>query len=118
MFVDEPGLQFLFSAMAGYGDEATLGDMETFFSMIDRPRGVHLCGNPDSDFVLGQDLDILSIDVYTNGELFPLYGSSIRRSSELRGILVWGIVPTNFEHFEKEDMASLEKRLEEMWLSL
>jgi len=37
MFVDEPGLQFLFSAMAGYGDEATLGDMETFFSMIDRP---------------------------------------------------------------------------------
>jgi len=27
-------------------------------------------------------------------------------------------VPTNFEHFEKENMASLEKRLEEMWLSL
>ena len=118
MFVDEPGLQFLFSAMAGYGDQAARGDMETFFSMIDRPRGVHLCGNPDWDFLLGQDLDILSLDVYTNGEIFPSYVTSIRKFLERGGVLVWGIVPTNFEHFEKEDMASLEKRLEEMWLSL
>ena len=29
MFVDEPGLQFLFSAMAGYGDVAAKADMET-----------------------------------------------------------------------------------------
>ena len=36
MFVDEPGLQFLFSAMAGYGDQAARIDMESFFSMIDR----------------------------------------------------------------------------------
>jgi hypothetical protein len=27
MFVDEPGLQFLFSAMAGYGDQIARGDM-------------------------------------------------------------------------------------------
>ncbi len=118
MFVDEPGLQFLFSAMAGYGDQAARGDMESFFPMIDRPRGVHLCGNPDWDFLLGQDLDILSLDVYTNGEVFPLYESSIRRFLERGGIIVWGIVPTNFEPFEKEGMASLEKRLEKMWFSL
>jgi hypothetical protein len=59
MYVDEPGLQFLFSAMSGYGDVAARGDMENFFSMIERPRGVHLCGNPDWDFLLGMDLDIL-----------------------------------------------------------
>jgi hypothetical protein len=47
MYVDEPGLQFVFSAMSGYGDQAARADMETFFSMIERPRGVHLCGNPD-----------------------------------------------------------------------
>ena len=34
MYVDEPGLQFLFSAMAGYGDQAGKHDMEVFFSMI------------------------------------------------------------------------------------
>jgi len=79
MYVDEPGLQFLFSAMAGYGDQVARGDMENFFSMIERPRGVHLCGNPDWDFLLGLDLDILSLDIYTNGEVFSSYGGSIRK---------------------------------------
>jgi len=31
---------------------------------------------------------------------------------------VWGIVPTNVEPFEKEDMGSLEKRLEQIWKAL
>jgi len=53
MFIDEPGLQFLFSAMAGYGDQKAKIDLESFFSMIDKPRGIHLCGNPDWDFLLG-----------------------------------------------------------------
>jgi len=115
MFVDEPGLQFLFSAMAGYGDQAARGDMEEFFSMVDRPRGVHLCGNPDWDFLLALDLDVLSLDVYTNGEIFSSYASSISRFLERGGRLVWGIVPTNWEPFEKEDIETLNKRLKEIW---
>ena len=115
MFIDEPGLQFLFSAMTGYGDMAAKGDMELFFSMIQRPRGVHLCGNPDWDFLLGLDLDILSLDVYSNGEVFASYGESIKKFLERGGFLVWGIVPTNFEPFEAENLDSLEKRLEEVW---
>jgi len=39
MFVDEPGLQFLFSAMAGYGDLKAKNDLDIFFSLVDRPRG-------------------------------------------------------------------------------
>ena len=115
MFIDEPGLQFLFSAMAGYSDMAAKGDMEVFFSMIQRPRGVHLCGNPDWDFLLGLDLDILSLDVYSNGEVFASYSESIKTFLEIGGVLVWGIVPTNFEPFEAETLDSLEKRLEEIW---
>jgi len=118
MFVDEPGLQFLFSAMAGYGDQAARGEMETFFSMIERPRGVHLCGNPDWDFLLSQDLDILSLDVYSNGEVFAAYAPSIKKFLDRGGVLVWGIVPTNFEPFEKENMDSLEERLEVLWSAL
>lgn len=115
MFIDEPGLQFLFSAMTGYSDMAAKGDMEVFFSMIQRPRGVHLCGNPDWDFLLGLDLDILSLDVYSNGEIFASYAESIKRFLERGGVLVWGIVPTNLEPFEEENLDSLEKRLEEIW---
>ena len=39
MFVDEPGLQFLFSALAGYGDQKAKGDLDQFFSQVDRPGG-------------------------------------------------------------------------------
>jgi len=118
LFIDEPGLQYLFSALSGYTNVAARADMEVFFSGIERPRGVHLCGNPDWDFLLGLDLDVLSLDVYSNGEVFVAYGRSIREFLDRGGIIVWGIVPTNFEPFEKEDMNSLENRLEGLWDSL
>ena len=118
MFIDEPGLQFVFSAMSGYGDVTARRDMETFFSLIERPRGVHLCGNPDWDFLLGLDLDILSLDVYSNGEVFTAYASSIKKFLDRGGMLVWGIVPTNIEPFEKENIDFLENRLIEMWTFL
>ncbi len=118
MFVDEPGLQFLFSALAGYGDQAARGDLESFFASVERPRGIHLCGNPDWDFLLNLDLDILSLDVYSNGEVFASYAPAIRRFLDRGGVLVWGIVPTNVEPFEKEDPDSLERRLETLWAAL
>jgi hypothetical protein len=115
MFIDEPGLQFLFSAMSGYGDIKAMEDLDLFFSQIERPRGIHLCGNPDWDFLLGLDLDILSLDIYTNAEIFSSYATSIRRFLERGGIIVWGIVPTGFETFERENIPSLISRLEEVW---
>ena len=86
--------------------------------MIERPRGVHLCGNPDWDFLLGLDLDVLSLDVYSNGEVFAAYAPSIRRFLDRGGVIVWGIVPTNYEPFEKEDLNSIEKRLADIWIAL
>jgi len=115
MFVDEPGLQYLFSAMAGYNELKAKGDLDLFFSMIDRPRGIHLCGNPDWDFLLGLDLDILSLDIYTNAEIFSSYALSIKRFLDNGGVIVWGIIPTGFEDFEKEDMNSLTAQLENVW---
>ncbi len=115
MFVDEPGLQFLFSALSGYGDLKAKEDLDIFFSQIDRPRGIHLCGNPDWDFLLGLDLDILSLDVYTNAEIFTSYASSIHRFLNKGGTIAWGIVPTGFETFAQEDIPSMVNRLETVW---
>ncbi len=89
--------------------------MEEFLAMIDRPRGIHLCGNPDWDFLLNQDMDILSLDVYLNGDIFANYAGSIKRFLDNDGVIVWGLVPTNFEPFEAENTASLTDRLEEIW---
>ncbi len=118
MYVDEPGLQFVWSALSGYGDAAARRDLDDFLAKVERPRGIHLCGNPDWQFMLNLDLDVLSMDIYTNGEVFAAHASAIRRFLDGGGVLVWGIVPANVEPFTKENMYSLVTRLEEVWTSL
>jgi len=118
MFVDEPGLQFVFSGMSGYNDVTAREDMEMFFSLVERPRGVHLCGNPDWDFLLRLDLDVLSFDAYTNGHIFVSYAGSIRKFLDRGGVLVWGIVPTNFEPFQQQSLDTLAARVTGLWDSL
>lgn len=118
MFVDEPGLQYIFSALSGYNSTLAREEMEAFFAMVEGPRGVHLCGNPDWDFLLGMDIDVLSMDIYTNTDVFASYASSIKRFIEKGGVIAWGIVPTGFEAFDKETVATLIERLEDVWATL
>ncbi|MDZ7665121.1 MAG: hypothetical protein U5K27_07300 [Desulfotignum sp.] len=118
MFIDEPGMQFVFSAMSGYGEQKAKQDLDLFFSTIDRPRGIHLCGNPDWDFLLGLDMDILSLDIYTNADIFGASTRSVKRFLDKGGILVWGIVPTGMETFESENLDLLAFRLKTVWKAL
>lgn len=115
MFVDEPGLQFIFSALSGYDDMKAKNDLDQFFAQVDRPRGIHLCGNPDWDFLLNLDLDVLSLDVYTNADIFASYATSIRKFLARGGVIVWGIVPTGIEAFAREEFPSLIERIENVW---
>ncbi|MFO7750406.1 MAG: hypothetical protein R6V54_09980 [Desulfobacteraceae bacterium] len=118
MFIDEPGMQFVFSAMSGYGEQKAKQDLDLFFSTLDRPRGIHLCGNPDWDFLLGLDMDILSLDIYTNADIFGASTRSVKKFLDKGGILVWGIVPTGMEAFETENVDLLAFRLKTVWKAL
>ena len=115
MFIDEPGLQFVFSAMSGYNDIVAKEDIENFLSMVNTPRGIHLCGNPDWDFLLGFNMEIVSIDLYTNRAIIPMHGESIKKFIRRGGKIVWGIIPTNFEPFMNENMNSLTKIITDTW---
>jgi hypothetical protein len=118
MFIDEPGMQFIFSALSGYNDRKAKEDLDAFFATIDHPRGIHLCGNPDWDFLLNLDMDILSMDVYSNAEIFVSCAKSVKGFLERGGVIVWGIVPTGIEAFAKENMGFLSMRLEGIWKTL
>jgi len=118
MFIDEPGMQFVFSALSGYGEQKAKQDLDLFFSMIESPKGIHLCGNPDWDFLLGLDMDILSLDIYSNADIFTGCTNSIKKFLDKDGILVWGIVPTGFETFEKENLDLLAFKLKHIWKAL
>ncbi len=65
--------------------------------------------------LLNLDLDVLSMDVYTNAEIFSSYAKSIGKFLDRGGVIVWGIVPTGFEAFAQEKIPSLIKRLENVW---
>ena len=98
--------------MSGYGEQKAKTDLDAFFATVDGPRGIHLCGNPDWDFLLGLDMDILSLDIYTNAEIFSSCAGSIKKFLDRGGVLVWGIVPTDYEIFAKESLGFLIMKLE------
>jgi len=118
MFVDEPGLQFVFSSMSGYTDITAKEDLDRFFAQISRPRGVHLCGNPDWEFLLQRDLDILSMDTFTNGEILRCHAKAINNFLNRGGVLCWGIIPTWVEAFGTANLEQLTAYLEDVWDTL
>ena len=118
LFIDEPGLQSVFSALSGYTADAARTDLEGFLAQIEHPRGIHLCGNPDWDFLLHLDIDILSFNAYNCGEIFVKYRDALRGFLEEGGMLGWGIVPANFDEFVQESAEGLIDRTEALWREL
>ena len=117
VWLDDPGLQFVFNAMCGYDAVKAKAEMTDFFEGIDGPRGLHLCGNPDWDFLFSLPLEIISFNAYAFGDVVATY-ETVRRFIEQGNIVSWGIVPTLTEEFTGEDIESMDARLSAMWRTL
>jgi len=119
VWVDEPGLEMLFSSFTGYSSDRAHRDFRAFLDLMEGPRSVHLCGNPDWSFLLsGLDLDILSLDIFGNGHIFTRYVEEIKAFLERGAIISWGIVPTLTEELEELETAAvhhLVEKLEGYW---
>ncbi len=118
VWVDEPGLEFLFTGITGYTSERARADLEFFLSLLEGPRGVHLCGNPDWDFLLHSEVDLISLDAYNNLDILMGYRSGLARLLERGGAIAWGAVPTHTSQIDEEDARALADRLEVLWDSL
>jgi hypothetical protein len=115
MFIDEPGLQFIFSSVSGYTDIRGKEDLDHFLAQIDRPRGIHLCGNPDWEFLLNRDMDIVSMDAFTNGEILKAYAKQCKKFLGRGGVISWGIIPTWYEAVGESNTEQLTEYLEGLW---
>ncbi len=118
VWVDEPGLEFLFTGITGYTSERARGDLDLFLSLLDGPRGVHLCGNPDWDFLLQSEVDLISLDAYDNREILAGYRSGLSRLLGRGGAVAWGVVPTHTDLLEAETAPGLTERLLGLWKKL
>ncbi len=115
VWIDEPGLEMLFTAFTGYTSTAALADYENFLAGLPRPRGVHLCGNPDWSFLLQLDMEILSVDALANGHILTRYFDQLKEFFDRGGIISWGITPTLTEELHGVNTDDALCQLEEMW---
>ena len=115
VWLDDPGLEFIFSSLSGYTDIAARDDMAGFLASLDGLKGLHLCGNPDWDFLLTAGLDLLSFDAFARGEVLTRYARPIKQFLDRGGVLSWGIVPTGVSDLAPENVQTLVDRLEAQW---
>jgi len=115
VWVDEPGLEFLFTGISGYTSESARADLALFLSLLEGPRGVHLCGNPDWDFLLQSEVDLISLDAYNNRDILIGYRSGLARLLSRGGVIAWGAVPTHTSLLDGESPRSLADRLQALW---
>jgi len=117
VWVDDPGLELIFTAFSGYNEGRAKNDLDLFLGGLEGLRGVHLCAKPDWDFLLKSKIDILSFDSFNCGAVIINY-PSLKEFIDRGGVISWGIVPTYTELLEKETIPSLQDRLESFWEDL
>jgi hypothetical protein len=117
VWVDDPGLELIFTAFSGYNEVQAKGDLDRFLEGLEGPKGLHLCARPDWDFLLKSKLDILSFDSFNCGAVIINY-QSLRDFLNRGGVISWGIVPTYTDLLERETIDSLIKLLETFWEDL
>jgi hypothetical protein len=115
VWLDEPGLGWVFSGLSGYLDEQAKQEYRGFLEGLEGPKALHLCANVNLPYLLSLGLDILSFDAYQIEVMPRGYAQAVVDFIEAGGILCWGIVPTDSTSLGAETPDSLAKRLIDYW---
>lgn len=111
LFLDEPYLHALGSALFSLSRETVIRLLEEVFDGLSGLKGIHCCGNTDWSVVLSTSLDVLSFDAFNYGETLALYPDEVRAFLNRGGIIAWGIVPDRGDILEGESVDSLSAAL-------
>jgi len=115
VWLDEPGLGWVFSGMTGYDDREAKGDYHSFLQGIAGPRAIHLCANVILTYLLELGVDILSFDAYQLEVMPKGYASAVSEFLKAGKIISWGIVPTDSTALGAETPETLANRLSGYW---
>jgi hypothetical protein len=115
VWLDEPGLGWVFSGMTGYNDIQARADYQAFLSGIEGPRGLHLCASINLPYLLELGVDILSFDAYQLSTMPSGYTEAVGAFLVRGGIISWGIVPTEPEGQGRETPQTLAEKLSGYW---
>jgi len=115
VWLDEPGLGWVFSGLTGYDDIRARQDYRQFLSGLEGPPALHLCANVNLPYLLSLGIEILSFDAYQI-ELMPReYAVAVAEFISGGGIVSWGIVPVDSLSLATETPETLADRLAGYW---
>ncbi|MBI4187150.1 MAG: hypothetical protein HY530_06600 [Chloroflexi bacterium] len=115
VWLDEPGLGWVFSGLSGYSDVQCREDYQNLLAGLEGPRALHLCANVNLPYLLGLGVQLVSFDAYQMGLMPRGYASAVAGFIRDGGIIAWGIVPTDPEGLAKETPESLARLLVDYW---
>jgi hypothetical protein len=115
VWVDEPGLGYVFSGLSGYNDQQAKEDYHQFVQGIEGPKGLHLCAEVNLPYLLELGVEILSFDAFQIVFMPKEYTQSIAEFIKKGGIISWGIVPTELKALEAQTPEKLASLLSGYW---
>jgi len=115
VWVDEPGLGYVFSGLSGYNDQQAKEDYYQFIQGIEGPKGMHLCAEVNLPYLLELGVEILSFDAFQIGFMPKQYTSSVAEFIKKGGVISWGIIPTELRTLETQTPEKLATLLSSYW---
>jgi hypothetical protein len=115
VWVDEPGLGYVFSGLSGYNEQQAKQDYHDFVQGLEGPRGLHLCAEVNLPYLLELGVEILSFDAYQIGFMPKEYAGSVAEFIKKGGIISWGIVPTESTVLATQTPGTLAAILSDHW---
>jgi hypothetical protein len=115
VWVDEPGLSYVFSGFSGYNEQHAREDYRNFVEGLEGPKGLHLCAEVNLPYLLELGVEILSFDAYQIGFMPKEYAGSIAEFIKNGGVISWGIVPTESTALATQTPETLAEILSSYW---
>ena len=115
VWLDEPGLGWVFSGLSGYSDIRAKEEYGDFLRGLDGPGALHLCASVNLPYLLNLGVALLSFDAYQL-EIMPKgYARAVADHVAGGGTISWGIVPTDSSTLATETPGALADRLLRYW---
>ena len=115
VWVDEPGLSYVFSGFSGYNEQHAREDYHKFVEGLEGPKGLHLCAEVNLPYLLELGVEILSFDAYQIGFMPRQYAGNVAEFIQSGGIISWGIIPTESTTLATQTPETLAAILSSYW---
>jgi hypothetical protein len=115
VWLDEPGLGYVFSGLSGYNEQQAKEDYHNFIAGLEGLKGLHLCAEVNLPYLLELGVEILSFDAYQIGFMPKEYAGSVAEFVKKGGIISWGIVPTESTVLATQTPETLAAILSDYW---